>query len=127
MPDDREPMGRIAHATYRDWLAEQVERVYGDAKQLSAWEDLTEGMREAYMRIGSAVAAQAVHDAKLENTRRDAQLLAFGNAIPVILDALRIAAVHAGYQYERKHYRDLEEALGGGEAQERGDGKDGTP
>ena len=63
--DDREPLGRIAHGIYRDWLTEQVQRMYGDAEQ-SSWEDLTEGMREAYMRMGSAVAARAVADAGLE-------------------------------------------------------------
>lgn len=77
MADDRESLGRIAHVTYRDWLAEQVQRVHGDAVQLGPWEDLTGGMREAYMRIGSAVAARAVADAGLEADRMRAQLMAF--------------------------------------------------
>jgi len=62
MAEGREPLGRIAHATYRDWLAEQVQRVYGDEAQLGSWEDLAEGMREAYMRIAAAVAARVRAD-----------------------------------------------------------------
>jgi hypothetical protein len=67
------------------------------------------------MRIGSAVAARAVADAKLRNDRRDAQLFAFGAHRAAIFDALKIAVTASGYEYERKRYRAVLKALGGEE------------
>lgn len=109
--DDREPLGRIAHAIYRDWLTEQVQRMYGDAEQQSSWEDLTEGMREAYMRMGSAVAARAVADAKLDTERMRMQLFALQCHLPAVLDALSIAVADQEYGARAKRFKAALEAL----------------
>ncbi len=114
--DDREALGRIAHDTYRAWLAEQVQRLRGDEMQLGPWEDLTEGLREAYMRIASAVAAQAVAGAKLHNERMEARLLALGAHRAAVFDALR-AGLSAPEltNTQRGRYRAALKALGGEE------------
>ena len=59
--DPREPYGRLVHEQ-RVALNAELERPF----VLGAWEDRAEHQRELDMRIGSAVAAQAVADAKLD-------------------------------------------------------------
>ena len=63
-------------------------------------------------RIYSAVAAQAVHDAGLENERMKAQLFAFGAHLPAIRRALTIAVAGSQYEAEAKPYRAAIQALG---------------
>jgi hypothetical protein len=58
--DIREPLGRIAHETYEDWLRQQSRMLPHDAKHLNQWTELTPGLQEAYMRIGHAVALCAL-------------------------------------------------------------------
>jgi hypothetical protein len=70
--DDREPLGRIVHEIRLAWNAELAH-----PRGVLPWEQRDEGQREMDMRIGSAVAAQAVADAGLEIDRMRAQLLAF--------------------------------------------------
>ena len=114
-PDLREPLGRLVHDTR---LACEADRAAAEGRQrfiLEPWEGRTEHQRELDMRIGSAVATRAVHDAGLENTRRDAQLFALGAHRAAIFDALKIAVASGGYEYERKRYRAALEALGGKE------------
>ena len=79
------------------------------------WEGRTPEQKEIDLRGASAIAAAAVADAKLENTRRDAQLFALGAHRAAIFDALKIAMASGGYEYERKRYRAALEALGGKE------------
>ena len=57
----------------------------------------------------------AVHDADAEAMDLRAEVLRFRMALPVILDALRIAVGAQEYEARRKRYRDLLEALGGRE------------
>ena len=109
MADDREPYGRIAYETEAAWRQEQ------EFTRRKPWNDLSDEQREPFMRIGAAVAARAVADAKLENTRRDAQLLAFGAYRGAIFDALKIAIATVGYESVRKRFRVALKALGGEE------------
>ena len=72
MADDREPYGRLVH---EQRLAVNAERrkPFG----VVPWEERDDEQRELDMRIGAAVAVQAVADAGLETDRMRAQLLAF--------------------------------------------------
>lgn len=112
MADDREPLGRIVRETWVAWAREQPNP---KRDWLTGWDELDDGQREVDMRIGSAVAAQAVVDAGLRNDRRDAQLFALRAHLPAVLDAL--AAMVRDFEYEsmRKPFRAALEALGGGE------------
>lgn len=74
MADDREPLGRLVRETWVAWAREQYRP---KPSWLAGWEDLDNGQREVDMRIGSAVAVQAVADAKLDGDRMRAQLLTF--------------------------------------------------
>ena len=77
MTDPREPYGRLVHDTR---LACEADRAAAEGRQrfrLGEWEERDDGQRELDMRIGSAVAARAVTDAKLEAERMRAQLMAF--------------------------------------------------
>ena len=115
MTDDREALGRRVHDTR---LACEADRAATEGRQrfnLGAWEDRDDWQRELDMRIGSAVAAAAVADAGLENTRRDAQLFALGAHRAAIFDALKIAVASAGYESVKKPFRAALEALGGKE------------
>lgn len=64
-PDDREPLGRIAWETFVAWACEQP----GMTVRRDRWEDLSDEEREMSMRIGSAVAAQAVADERRASER----------------------------------------------------------
>lgn len=64
--DDREPLGRIVHEIR---LAHEADRAATEGRQrfnLPPWEDRDPGQQELDMRIGSAVAAQAVADARID-------------------------------------------------------------
>ena len=67
---------------------------------------------EAYRRIASAVAAQAVADAKLHNQRLEVQVFALAAHLPAIRRALTLAAAEAEYEAEAKQYRAAIQALG---------------
>ena len=105
--DPREPLGRIAHEQRLAFNAE-MEHPRG----VLPWEERHESQRELDMRIASAVAAQAVHDAGLENERMKAQLFAFGAHLPAIRRALTIAVADSQYEAEAKPYRAAIQALG---------------
>ena len=91
---------------------------------LGDWDDRTADQRELDMRISSAVAAQAVHDAGLEAERMKAQLFAFGAHLPAIRRALTIAVADSQYEAEAKPYRAAIQALG---IQDRSDEKGSQP
>ena len=111
MPDDpsAEPLGRIAYETETAWRQEQ------EFTRRKPWNDLSDEQREPFMRIGSAVAAQAVHDAGLRNDRMETQLSALGAHRGAVFDALKIAITASGYEHQRKRYRAALKALGGDE------------
>ena len=120
MADDREPLGRTAHETYGNWLLEQV-RLPHDAKHLNQWEQLSPDLREAYMRIGAAVAVQAVADAKLRNERLEMLAFTLGTCQARMFDAFRVAIHYEQYEARKEPYRKAVaalraalEALGGG-------------
>lgn len=70
--DDREPYGEIVNDIRRAYAAE-IRPWYVPEE----WAERSQEHRELDMRIGSAVAAQAVADAKLDGDRMRVQLLAF--------------------------------------------------
>ena len=111
MADDREPYGRIVHEQRLAYRAERERRVP------SAWEGRDSRLRELDMRIGFAVAVQAVHDAGLVNTRRDAQLFALQCHLPAVLDALREAVADTELGCRAKRFTAALEALGGSEGE----------
>ncbi len=108
MADDREPYGRIVHETRCAWHFEQ--RITP-----TPWDGLDSGEQERDMRIGSAVAARAVADAKLDTDRMRVRLFALGAHMPAILDALRMAAADAEYGARAKRFTAALVALGGSE------------
>ena len=73
MPDPREPYGRIFHEQGRLTVNAEREKPF----LIAAWPDRTAEQQEIDMRGASAVAVQAVADAKVGNERMRAQLLAF--------------------------------------------------
>ena len=111
-PDPREPLGRAVHQERVALEAEIAAREGRHRFNLGDWEDRTADQRELDMRIGSAVAAQAVHDAGLEAERMKAQLFAFGAHLPAIRRALTIAVADSQYEAEAKPYRAAIQALG---------------
>ena len=88
------------------------------------WKDRAPFLREIDKSVVSLVAAMAVKDAGLENTRRDAQLFALASVMPAVLDALRAAAADAKYEAQAQRFTAALEVLGGGEGQERSDDKE---
>ncbi len=112
MADDREPYGRIVRETWVGWAKEQDEP---KASWLLSWEDLDDGQRKVDKRIGSAVAARADADAKLDADRMRVRLFALGAHMPAILDALRVAAADTEFGARAKRFGAALEALGGGE------------
>lgn len=117
MPDDREPLGRLVHETR---LAHEADQAAAEGRarfHLGLWEDRSDAQHELDMRIGSAVAAQAVADAKLRNDRRDAQLFALRSHLPAVLDALRFTVANVDTHARAKRYEAALEALSGGEEQ----------
>lgn len=122
MPDDREPYGRIVHEIRLAWNAELPH-----PRGVFPWEKRDEGQREMDMRIGSAVAVQAVHDAGLDGERMKAQLFTLAAHLPAVRRALTLAITEAEYEYEKKPYRAALHAFSGGDRQERGDEKGVQP
>ena len=67
--DDREPYGRIVHEQRLAYRAERERRLP------SPWEDRDPPLRELDMRIGSAVAKRAVHDAGFDQAVFAAEII----------------------------------------------------
>ena len=122
MSDDRESLGRLVRET---WVACVVD-YFKDPKLswIAPWDDLDDFQREADMRIGSAVSARAVEDAKLRNDRLEAQVFALGANAPAIRRALVIAINGEEYEAGKRDFRKALEMMGGGEGQERSDEKE---
>lgn len=120
MADDRESLGRIVRETWVAWAFEQP-----DAGDHPSWtkpyEELAERDREVDMRIGSAIAARAVADAKLECTAMRRRLVALSIHFPAIRDALTRAAADAEYQAQAGPFLNALEALESTGPQERSD------
>ena len=115
-PDLREPLGRLVHDTR---LACEADRAAAEGRQkfnLAEWEDRSEHQRELDMRIGSAVAAQAVHDAGLEAVAMRKQLLAFSIHMPALRRALAVAISGSEWEAEAGPYRAALHVLGGEES-----------
>jgi hypothetical protein len=55
--DERETWGRVVRAIWVDWALEQEDP---KPSWTAGWDDIDDGQREADMRIGSGIAAQAV-------------------------------------------------------------------
>ena len=117
--DPREPLGRIFHEQGRMTVNAEREKPFA----VEPWDKRTAEQREIDMRGASAVAVQAVADAKLENERMRVQLFALGANLPAILDALSSAVAGAEYEALAKPYRAALEALGGTGDQGRTDEK----
>ena len=99
--DPREPLGRIAWETFVAWACEQP----GMTVRRDRWEDLSDEEREMSMRIGSAVAAQAVADAGLEAAELRKRLMGWEAAGPAILEALSIAVATVEYDHLKGRYK----------------------
>jgi hypothetical protein len=123
---DPKSYGPIVH---EQRLAHEAEQAALEGRQrfsLGSWEGRTQAQRDLDERIGAAVAAQAIADAKLRNERLEAQLFALGAYRAVILRALRMAAsddLHAERMADLGRDRAALTALGGGDDQERTDEK----
>lgn len=113
--DPREPLGRIVHEQRVALDAELAAAEGRERFRLGDWGDRTAQQRELDMRIGSAVAARAVADAKIRNENLEAQVFAIAAVAPVIRRALVIAITEAVYEAEKKPYRVVLQALGGEE------------
>jgi hypothetical protein len=107
MADDREPLGRIVHEQ-RLALNAELEHPRG----LLPWEQRAPVQRELDMRIGSAVAAQAVADERRASERMRIQLFALAAHLPAIRRALTKSATDAEYECQAKEYRAAIQALG---------------
>ena len=99
MPDNSEIYGRIVRAIWVDWALEQPD-VADHPSWTLPWDKLADRDREVDMRIGSAVATRAVHDAGLEAAAMRKQLLALSVQFPAIRRALVIAIAGADYEAE---------------------------
>lgn len=126
MPDPREPLGRLVHDQRLACEAEQAAAEGRHKFNLGEWEERSDAQRELDMRIASAVAARAVSDAGLENTRRDAQLLALSAHLPAVRRALAVAVSEAEYRAAARPYLAALEAFGG-ETRERSDEEEPQP
>ena len=109
--DPREPYGQIFHEQGRVTVNAEREKPFA----VGPWEDRTDEQREIDMRGASAVAAQAVADAKLHNQRLEAQVFALAAITPDLRRALIIAITAATYEAEAKPFRRAMEILGGEE------------
>ena len=109
--DPREPYGQIFHEQGRLTVNAEREKPFAVGK----WEDRTDEQREIDMRGSSAVAAQAVADAKVRNERLEAQVFALAAITPDLRRALIIAITAATYEAEAKPFRRAMEMLGGSE------------
>ena len=119
--DPREPLGRIVRETWVAWALEQPD-VEDHPSWVKPYGELAERDKEVDMRIGSAVAARAVSDAKLEAAAIRKQLVAFSIHMPALRRALAVAITKSEYEAEAGPYRTALRVLGG--EQERSDGKE---
>jgi hypothetical protein len=115
--DDREPNGRIVHEQRVAYEADRAAAEGRHTFNLGDWGDRTAGQRELDMRIGSAVAAQAVADERRASERMRIQLFALAAHLPAIRRALTKSATDAEYECEAKQYRAAIQALGIGEGE----------
>jgi hypothetical protein len=113
MSDDREPLGRVVNEI-RGAFAAEVRPHYVPA----TWEQRTPEQRELDMRIGSAVAAQAVHDAGVDLDVMRMRLTVLAAHFPVLRRALVIAVEDSETEREAREYRAALEALGGDEKED---------
>ena len=109
MPDPREPYGRIVHDIRLAFNAELAH-----PRGVVPWEQREEGQKEMDMRIGSAVAVRAVHDAGAECMDLRAEVLLFRMHLPAALDALRKAVADAEYAARGRRFKAALDAWGGG-------------
>jgi hypothetical protein len=108
MPDDpREPYGRIFHEQGRLTVNAEREKPF----RVWPWWQRTDEERELDMRGASAVAAQAVHDAGLENAELRKRLMRWEVNGKAILEALSIAAATAEYDHQIRRYKSTWAAL----------------
>jgi hypothetical protein len=115
MADDREPYGRLVRETWVNWAREQYR---AKPSWITDWDELDDGQREVDMRIGSAVAAQAVHDAGVDVDVMRMRLTVLAAHFPVLRRALVIAVEDSETEREAREYRAALEALGGAEKEE---------
>jgi hypothetical protein len=108
--DDRETLGRIVHEQRLAFNAELAH-----PRGVLPWEQRDPGQQEMDMRIGSAVAARAVADAKLEAAAIRKQLVAFSIHMPALRRALAVAITESDYEAEAGPYRAALRVLGGEE------------
>lgn len=116
--DDRESLGRIVHDIRLACEADQAAAEGRERFRLGSWKDRSDGQRELDMRIGSAIAAQAVHDAGLEAEALRKRLIALSVHFPEYRLALGVAISEAlNKQQERtvERFERALEALGGEE------------
>jgi hypothetical protein len=107
--DPREPYGRIVNDVRRAFAAEQVEvDDEGRRRQffIAEWADRAPSQRELDMRIGAAVAVQAVADAELELNELRAEVMKYRAHLPAVLGALRAQVANAPYRAIAKQYSD---------------------
>lgn len=118
---DDATLDRYAEAAWKlrcDRAAEARER----PPATEPWSERAPFLKEIDRSVVSLVAAMAVHDAGLENTRRDAQLFALSVHFPAFRDALTRAVADAAYDAQARPFRAALEALGG--TQDRSDEKE---
>jgi hypothetical protein len=119
MSDNREALGRIVRETWVAWAREQLDP---KSNWLTGWDELDSGQREVDMRIGAAVAVQAVHDAGLELDELRAEVMKYRAHLPVILGLLRARLVSSPHGSDAKPYRDALVALRGTDEKGAGNG-----
>jgi hypothetical protein len=114
--DPRELYGRIVNDVRRAFATEQVE-VDGEGRRrqffIAEWADRAPSQRELDMRIGAAVAVQAIADAGLRNERLEVEVAALHAHLPAILGALRARLAVSPHGNDAKPYRDALAALRG--------------
>ena len=127
MPDPREPLGRLVHDT---WVAWAMEQPGAKPSWLVTWDQLPEDdpQREVDMRIGAAVAVQAVADAKVEVDKMRATVMAAHSELARLRDRCDerdrlISALIAEHPVELGRFsRMLSDAALGQERREEGSG-----
>ena len=107
---DPEALGRIVRETWVNWAKEQPD-AGGHPSWLVPWDELPERDREVDRRIGSAVAAMAVHDADLEALELRKRLVLVGAHLPAILDALTARIADERWESQKARFRDAKAAL----------------
>ena len=127
MSDDREPLGRLVRDT---WVAWAMEQPGVKLSWLVTWDQLPEDdpQREVDMRIGAAVAVQAVADAKVEVDKMRATVMAAHSELARLRDRCDerdrlISALIAEHPVELGRFsRMLSDAALGQERREEGSG-----